>query len=234
MFTLPKIKDILDTILYKKLYHLEYQPIFNVYTDKIVAYEALARFDVDYACINDPKFIIQQMNTIYPFLITKRLYNTLYKSLHEFTVPVHFNISLPELHIFDYFKKTEAIIFEITEQDQCGDNDFEELLKRKHEGFSFGLDDFGSGYSNIHYFLQDNIPFNFVKIDKRLTDQLIDSKRLSAISRLLTMFEHDLSIDVIIEGVETQEKLDNLKSHGFSLIQGFLLGKPTIISKIKR
>jgi EAL domain-containing protein (putative c-di-GMP-specific phosphodiesterase class I) len=205
-----------------------------VSTDKIVAYEALARFDVDYACINDPVFIIQQMNMIYPNIITKRLYNILHESLNEFTVPVHFNISLPELHIFDYFKKTESIIFEITEQDKCGDNDFEELLKRKHEGFSFGLDDFGSGYSNIHYFLIDNVPFDFVKIDKQLTDKLIDTQRLSVMNRLLTMFETDLNLSVIIEGVETQERLDDLKSYGFSLIQGYLLGKPTKLDKLKR
>ena len=87
-----------------------------------------------------------------------------------------------------------------------------------------GLDDFGTGYSNIATVLK--IPFNAIKLDKSLVWAAMENKnsRLS-MKNLMKAFK-DLGMQVVAEGVETEEQRQLVCDFGVDQIQGYYYSKP--------
>ena len=100
------------------------------------------------------------------------------------------------------------------------------LSRLRNCGFGISLDDFGTGYSSFTYLAK--LPITVLKLDKSLTQGLsagFDNKNRVLLQMVLRMAEF-LKYDVVVEGVETAEQLAATRSIGFSLVQGFYLGKP--------
>lgn len=95
-----------------------------------------------------------------------------------------------------------------------------ELVSR---GFRLDMDDFGSGYSSMASLV--NLPFQVVKFDKSLIDQIGDA-RGEIIIRHAIIIAHELKMMVVAEGVETAEQVDFLRSVSCDVIQGFYFGRP--------
>ncbi|WP_173917869.1 EAL domain-containing protein [Halobacillus sp. Marseille-Q1614] len=94
----------------------------------------------------------------------------------------------------------------------------------KELGIQISIDDFGTGYSSLGY-LKD-FPVDTLKIDKTFIDDLPKNPNNAAITNTIITLANSLQLNVIAEGVETQEQLDYLTSHGCYLIQGFYYCKP--------
>jgi len=96
---------------------------------------------------------------------------------------------------------------------------------------SVALDDYGVKGSNLERLI--NTPWNIIKLDKQLIDNVVTNKRSRvAVEGIKTMATR-LNNQIIAEGVETKEQLKYLKKIGINLIQGFLFSKPMPGSEIE-
>lgn len=91
-------------------------------------------------------------------------------------------------------------------------------------GVHIAMDDFGTGYSSLSYLR--SFPFDKIKLDRSFVSDLSDNPGSLAIVRAVTGLGKALAITTTAEGVETLEQAAILKSEGFSLLQGFLMGRP--------
>ncbi len=87
-----------------------------------------------------------------------------------------------------------------------------------------GIDDFGTGYSSLNYL--HRFPIDVLKIDRSFVNQMGVDEENSEIVRTIIHLAHNLGADVIAEGVETQEQLEQLKSFGCEYAQGFYFSTP--------
>ena len=91
-------------------------------------------------------------------------------------------------------------------------------------GFRLSLDDFGTGYSSLSYLA--NLPFDCVKIDRSLIRDIAKAPRSAALAAAIVHMGHALELQVIAEGVETQEQVARLKTVGCDIAQGTYFGRP--------
>ena len=117
----------------------------------------------------------------------------------------------------------KKICFEITESSAARNPEFlGSFMKQMIDmGFSFALDDYGTGYSNAIQVL--SMPFRVVKLDKVLLSE--GQKSRSFLASTIRMFR-DLGMVCVVEGIETREQYDMVTSLGGVWMQGFLFSPP--------
>ena len=91
-------------------------------------------------------------------------------------------------------------------------------------GFTLSIDDFGTGYSSLSYLKQ--IPVSKLKIDKSFIDDLLKNEEGESIVNAFILIAKSMKLEVIAEGVETQQQESLLLDIGYKLIQGYLYSKP--------
>jgi len=91
-------------------------------------------------------------------------------------------------------------------------------------GLRVAIDDFGTGYSSLAYLKA--LPLDYLKIDKRLCQDIAGSTRDRIVVRSVIDMARSLGLDVVAEGVETEEQLSLLAQEGCTLYQGFLCSPP--------
>lgn len=120
----------------------------------------------------------------------------------------------------------EQIVFELLEREAIGDmtNMRKFLNNLRAKGFSFALDDFGSGYNSFHY-LRD-LHFEYVKIDGAFVRNIMSSKLDYALVHNLSRLCQDIGILTIAEFVENEEILLALQDMGINYVQGYHISMP--------
>lgn len=99
------------------------------------------------------------------------------------------------------------------------------LVAMHNMGISLSLDDFGTGYSSLAYLRQ--LPVSTLKIDRSFVMEIGNGQTEGAtLVRTILSLGTNLGLDMVGEGVETEEQAQFLKSHGCSKVQGFLFSKP--------
>ncbi|MGQ8365984.1 putative bifunctional diguanylate cyclase/phosphodiesterase [Glaciecola sp. 1036] len=96
--------------------------------------------------------------------------------------------------------------------------------KAKEIGFRIAIDDFGAGYSSLSYLTA--FPFDTVKLDRSLLNNIDKDVRQQRIVGSLTQMLHGLSVPIVAEGAETEEHFEQLKLLGCDYIQGYLVCRP--------
>ncbi|MFO1183586.1 MAG: EAL domain-containing protein [Bauldia sp.] len=99
-------------------------------------------------------------------------------------------------------------------------------------GFSLALDDFGTGYSSLSYLRR--YPLNKIKIDRSFTAGLGSNAEGEAVVEAIVHLAGALGMEVVAEGVETDEQRKRLASMGCSTVQGFLYGRAMPAADIDR
>ena len=101
----------------------------------------------------------------------------------------------------------------------------------KELGVTIAIDDFGTGYSSLSYL--KNLPLDRLKIDGSLVQHIKSAGDDEVIIRAIIAVAKNLNLDVLAEGVETQNQLDFLKKQKCDEIQGFYLSKPLSSSEME-
>ena len=132
-----------------------------------------------------------------------------------------------------YAIKPHLLKLELTES-LVLDNIDETIVKMhalKKMGVLFSMDDFGTGYSSLSYLTQ--LPLDQLKIDQCFVHNMSVKSSDAVIVQTIIGMAHNLGMDVIAEGVETEEQRDFLKLHGCPAIQGYLFSKPLPIEQFE-
>ncbi len=115
---------------------------------------------------------------------------------------------------------------EITEQAAMGNyaEAAPKLERLRQTGVRLAIDDFGMGYSNLTQLV--NLPFDVLKIDKSLVDDIGVFPRSEVVIESLIHLAHRMGHTTVAEGIERQDQLDFLKAVGCDSVQGYLLCRP--------
>ena len=120
---------------------------------------------------------------------------------------------------------TESMLLENVEETISTMNALNEF------GIQFSLDDFGTGYSSLQYLKR--LPLDQIKIDSSFVrDIASDSSDREIVGTIIAMAQN-LYLDVIAEGVETEEQRQFLLGNGCTHFQGYLFGKPVPIRQFE-
>jgi len=106
------------------------------------------------------------------------------------------------------------------------------LAELRGGGLRVAIDDFGTGYSSLAYLKA--LPLDYLKIDKRLCQDIAGSTRDRIVVRSVIDMARSLGLGVIAEGVETEEQLSLLAEEGCTLYQGFLCAPPVTGEELER
>ncbi len=220
-----------------------YQPIIDCRTGAIFAYETLARLvEPGGETVPAASFI----ETIERYglgreldraIISKALSDLKAKIAEGHDSRLFINLSAQEIQgrgvlgfaeqlCGEYRIPPHLVIFEILERDAIGDmthmRKFLSDLRKK--GFSFALDDFGSGYNSFHYLRE--LHFDYVKLDGAFVRNILNSKVDHTLVHNLIRLCQGLNILTVAEFVETAEILAELRKMGVDYAQGYHLGFP--------
>jgi diguanylate cyclase (GGDEF)-like protein/PAS domain S-box-containing protein len=122
--------------------------------------------------------------------------------------------------------KPECLELEMTESSIMGNAEqtLITLNRLKNMGVRLGIDDFGTGYSSLSYL--QRLPFDTLKVDRSFVRELNAGKGSLDIVRAILELARSLKLEVVAEGVETEQQLSRLRKLGCSYFQGFLFSKP--------
>ncbi|KZE08652.1 hypothetical protein AVT10_08645 [Sphingomonas hankookensis] len=101
------------------------------------------------------------------------------------------------------------------------------LATLRAAGCRVAIDDFGTGYSSLAYLKA--LPLDYLKLDRRLTQDIVGSHRDRVVVRGVIDMARSLDLTVIAEGVETVDQRDALATEGCQLYQGFLCAEPLTV-----
>jgi len=123
------------------------------------------------------------------------------------------------------FELTETIVMD----------DIEDTIAKMHTlkqyGVHFSMDDFGTGYSSLSSLTQ--LPLDQLKIDQSFVRNIGVKHTDAVIVQTIIGMAHNLEMEVIAEGVETEEQRAFLEQHGCQLYQGYLFSKPVPIGEFE-
>lgn len=237
------IDKIIDRALSGNKFQVYYQPIFSTSTERFVSAEALLRlFDEEHGFIS-PEILIPAaersgaIHKIGEFVfeeVCKFVSSNEFKELGLDYIEV--NLSVAQCMHGDLADKIltimqqynvppDSINLEITEtaasysQRVMTDN----LNKLSGAGLTFSLDDYGTGYSNMKRVIQ--LPLKIVKLDKSFVDEQNNPKMWVFLQNTVQMLK-DMDMEIVVEGIETQEMVDIFSGLECDFIQGYFFSKP--------
>ncbi|WP_413161062.1 EAL domain-containing protein [Capilliphycus salinus ALCB114379] len=104
------------------------------------------------------------------------------------------------------------------------DSSIQKLNRLKALGLQIAIDDFGTGYSSLSYLQQ--FPFDVLKLDRCFIQDINQNQKNQVIVEAVIKMAHELNLQVVAEGVETQAELELLRQYQCDIIQGYLLSRP--------
>lgn len=248
MTQLAKQRLSLDSELRRALsedeFLLYYQPQIDLKTGKLVGLEALVRWQhPEKGIILPNEFIPMAEESGLIVMVGEWVLRRVCQQIKQwlakgFTVPlVAVNVSAIQLNrgnllttiqnaLRDYEILPQWLELEITESSVMSDlSEAAKILAQlKALGFRLSIDDFGTGYSSMSYLQQLNV--DKLKIDMSFVQTMTQETGKAAIVRAIIALGHSLDLDVIAEGVETEEQMDVLRKLHCDIIQGYVISKP--------
>lgn len=235
-------------------FFLVYQPRVELETGWIVGAEALLRWQhPEMGWISPARFIpiAEETGLIHPLgeLVLRLACRQAKTWLQQgWTIPISVNVSPRQLSRPNFTQQVERVLgesgypanllhLELTESAIMSDLDKTvSLLKElKALGVRIEVDDFGTGHSSLNYLRR--LPIDALKIDRSFLDDLSETSGQSSdvpIVRSIIALGRALGLEVIAEGVETDEQQQFLLEEGCYLGQGFLFYKPLQAGEIER
>ncbi|GAB4303137.1 MAG: EAL domain-containing protein [Desulfuromonadia bacterium] len=224
--------------------YLDYQPQYELSTNRLVAVEALVRWrDPDRGVISPDRFIAvaEQSGLIHElgeWVLTEAcLQGCLWSDAGLPPIRIAVNISGKQFARDDFIEVIDRVLertglnpsrleLELTESILMENtrHAIDSLVDFKVRGIHLAIDDFGTGYSSLSYL--KFIPLDRLKIDRTFVRDIIDDPDDASIVAAIIGLSHSLGLKVIAEGVESAEQMAFLQEHGCDEVQGYFTGKP--------
>lgn len=225
-------------------FSIHYQPQLNLVTGEIYSTEALLRWnnaELGYVPPNEFIPVAEDSGMILEigeWVLRAACKQAKYWLDTDFIVnQVAVNISAIQFVRPDFTETVESILrevglppekleLEITESVLAADikDAIATLEKLNSVGVVLSIDDFGTGYSSLSQLKM--FPVNRLKIDKSFIDNIAEDKSDTAIATAIIDMCKSIGLNVLAEGIETQQQLNILSANGCDEIQGYLIGRP--------
>ncbi len=224
------------------------QPKVDTKTHKVTAAEALIRWQhPEKGMVAPYLFVPFAEQTGFVRELTKWMIREVVRQWHGLQIqdtPLRISVNLstrdlmaPGLPEFlaDTLSKFDVpasgLCLEITESAIMDDPKFAEqtLAKLSQMGFRLSIDDFGTGYSSLGYLKR--LPVNELKVDQSFVFGMIENPNDKVIVRSTIDLAHNLGLDVVAEGVETEDMYHALCELGCEEAQGYLISRPMPLSE---
>uniref|UniRef100_UPI0040559C8A EAL domain-containing protein n=1 Tax=Acetatifactor sp. TaxID=1872090 RepID=UPI0040559C8A len=229
------------------------QPKVRITTKKIVGAEALVRWispekgmisPADFIPVLEKNGFIGELDQCVWELVCKTIRSWSDRGIEP--VPVSINVSRIDILSFDTVKFLNSLVekyqierkylkIEITESayaDNAG-KILDTIQELRESGYTLMMDDFGSGYSSLNMLRQAIV--DIIKLDMRFLD--IDhgdiQKGFSILKSVINM-SNEISIPIVIEGVETNQQADFLQDMGVRFAQGYLYYRPMPVEQFEQ
>ncbi len=213
--------DEIYKILTTASFYFKYEPIYNVCTNEIYAFEALLRVKTQRTHLQRPDDFIALAEVFFPEITNKKLYEIFLLSAKYINKNIHYNLGVNNLKFLDTITTHENIVFEITEETLSNAHDFAYIKNKHKQGFKFAIDDFGKGYNSFLNIMNNEVKYEYIKFDKEFLINLREERVQNILRSLRILFEKDYGCRVLIEGVETKEEYVILRELGFCFMQGW-------------
>lgn len=241
-----KIEQALRDAEFGTEFGLVYQPIIDARAGRVVAFEALARWNsMRLGPVSPAEFIPVAERAGLIHCLTRALLDKALGTARNWPteIQIAFNLSAYDIDtpekvsmISDLIVKSgvspERIIFEVTETALM--RDFADagraLTALKDLGVSIALDDFGTGFSSLSYV--HRLPLDKLKVDRSFTADLCEDAACRNIVQSIIGLCRNLNLTCVVEGVETSEQMLLLGALGCTNMQGYLFHKPMAEAEI--
>lgn len=233
----------LDEALLAGQIEVFYQPKYCLREDRITSVEALVRWQHPTRGFISPDVFIplaEKTNRIAPmtlFVLRRVVHDlaTWRKDYRNVTAAVNISANLLSSQIFNFDVEetikasgvpASALVFEVTESAAMSDPEraIAALQHYRNLGIAVSMDDYGTGHSTLTYLRQ--LPLNELKIDRSFVQHAHLNKNDAVLVRSTIALAHELSLQVVAEGVEDFECLAFLKGLGCDLVQGYFISRP--------
>ena len=239
-----RIKELINDALNEDRVEVFYQPFYNVKEDRFNVAEALVRIRRENGDIVPPGEFIpvaEENGQIIPLGI--RVFEKVCRflsggeaqklGLEQIEINVsaaQFDFENPASFIFDNIERYQvdprSINIEITETAAAKNHEImiRNMNRLIDKGVTFSLDDFGTGRSNIDYFV--NMPVKIIKFDNSFTKGFFDNEKTKHVLTGMMDILHKMDMGIVAEGIETKEQVDAMEDLGVEFIQGFYFSRP--------
>jgi EAL domain-containing protein (putative c-di-GMP-specific phosphodiesterase class I)/FixJ family two-component response regulator len=222
---------------------LYYQPKVSLLNRRLLAVECLARWRHPTRGMVSPEAFVPELEQHglideFTFAVIRKAAAQLAVWIKQgFDFKVAVNVSMNNINRRDIPEKLESIvrdagvspegvIFEMTETQLMGNLvlSLEILTRLRLKGFGLSVDDFGTGFSSMKNLKQ--LPFSELKIDRAFVRDSTHDKSIRAVLESSTQLGKLFKLDLVAEGVETQEDWDIVSQAGCDAAQGYFIAKP--------
>ncbi|MDX8384980.1 MAG: EAL domain-containing protein, partial [Gallionella sp.] len=135
-----------------------------------------------------------------------------------------------------YAHRIDASLLKLELTESVVLNDVDDVVKKMHAlkaiGVKLSMDDFGTGYSSLSYLKQ--LPLDQIKIDQSFVRDIATDPNDAVMVQTIIGLGKSFRLNVIAEGVETEDQLGFLKSNGCMAYQGYLFSKPVPIDEFEK
>lgn len=229
--------------LEREEFQLYYQPQVDLRTGKIVAAEALVRWQhPERGMVSPMEFIplAEETGLIVP--LDEWVVKTACQQAHiwqetGYELKIAVNLSGVQFNQPGLSQRVSRILeatglepscleLELTESAvvQNPETAIATLLELRSLGIQLSLDDFGTGYSSLSYLQQ--FPFDLLKIDRSFLRNITQDSKNAAILIAIIQLAHNLNLKVVAEGVETSTQQEFLRQHQCDIMQGYYFSRP--------
>jgi len=236
--------DIVEA-LSRNEFQLNYQPIISLKDNRIVGFEALSRWHhPNYGIMSPMQFIdiaesTEQILSIGLWALEKACLDlkTLSEAYQQAPLFICVNISARQLAKAEHIAKFVNIVektgidparvnLEVTETMLISEQDYarQTLASLQDQGFKVSLDDFGTGYSSLSH-LQE-FPVDIIKIDRSFVSHMLFDQDSMQIVKASIGLAQALDMEIVAEGVESEEELAKLIDMKCDYAQGYCYSKP--------
>jgi EAL domain-containing protein (putative c-di-GMP-specific phosphodiesterase class I) len=241
-----KMENELQRAIEDEEFVVHYQPIVNLQTGQVWGMEALVRWQHPKRGLLDPEeFVptVEQSNLVVPMgeqvlreaCVRAKGWQRDHPRMPPLVVSV--NLSARQLSRPDLADTVEGVLERTGFEGKCLVLDVTEtvyvkaledntgaLSRLREMGVGISIDDFGTGYSSLAYLKR--LPADVLKIDRSFVEGLGSDREDTAIVRMIVELAHTLDMEVVGEGVETEEQAALLRDMGCDMAQGYHFAKP--------